>query len=142
MAILVLSRSVQYCSVQYCSTVLSNSILFSSVQSSTVPSSTVLSSTVLYSTVLSSIVISSSILSSTLPSSTVLSCTVLSPYKQSLSMAVRVSSHARLLGARCRHSYAEVPRQCEADMSGKSVSHQEETGKLETRGPARYRLYI
>ena len=50
--------------------------------------------------------------------------------------------HARLLGTHCRHSNAEIPMQCEADMSGKSVSHQEETGVLETRGPASYRLYI
>ena len=78
---------------------------------------------------MSSIVMSCSILSSTLPSSIVLSCTVLSPYKQFLSMAVRVSSHAKLLGAHCRQSYAEVPRQCEADMSGKSVPRHEETGE-------------
>ena len=39
-------------------------------------------------------------------------------------------AHARLLGAHCLHSYAEIPRQCEADMSGISASHQEETGVL------------
>ena len=37
-------------------------------------------------------------------------------------------AHARQLGAHCRHSNAEIPRQCEADMSGKSVPHHEETG--------------
>ena len=41
-------------------------------------------------------------------------------------------SHARLLAAHCRHSHAEVTRQCEADMFGKSVPHHEETGELET----------
>ena len=30
-------------------------------------------------------------------------------------------AQARLLAAHCRHSHAKVPRQCEADMSGKSV---------------------
>ena len=48
----------------------------------------------------------------------------------------------RLLGAHCRHSLSEVARQCEADMSGKSVPHQEETGELETRRPRLPRLYI
>ena len=43
--------------------------------------------------------------------------------------------HARLLGAHCRHSHTEIPRQCEADMSGKSVPHHEETGELETQRP-------
>ena len=41
-------------------------------------------------------------------------------------------SNARLLGAHCRHSHAEIPRQCEADMSGKTMPHNEETGELET----------
>ena len=35
------------------------------------------------------------------------------------------------LGVHCSHSHAKVPRQCEADMSGKSVPHYEETGELE-----------
>ena len=30
-------------------------------------------------------------------------------------------AHARLPAAHCRHSHAEVHRQCEAEMSGKSV---------------------
>ena len=34
------------------------------------------------------------------------------------------------------------PRQCEADMSRKSVPHHEETGELETQRPGSYRLYI
>ena len=50
--------------------------------------------------------------------------------------------HARLPAVHCRHSHAEVPRQCEADMSGKSVPHHEETGELETQRPGSYRLYI
>ena len=50
--------------------------------------------------------------------------------------------HDRLPGAHCRHSHAEVPRQCEADMFGKTVSHQEETGELETQRPGSYKLYI
>ena len=29
----------------------------------------------------------------------------------------------------------QIPRQCEADMSGKSVPHNEETGELETQRP-------
>ena len=37
----------------------------------------------------------------------------------------------RLLGAHCHHSPSAVARQCEADMSGKSVPHQEETGEFE-----------
>ena len=41
-------------------------------------------------------------------------------------------AHARLLGAHCRHSHAEIPRQCEADMSGKSMPRHEDTGELET----------
>ena len=48
----------------------------------------------------------------------------------------------RLLGAHCRHSLSEVARQCEADMSGKSVPNREETGKLETRRHRLPRLYI
>ena len=48
----------------------------------------------------------------------------------------------RLLGAHCRHSPSEVARQYEADISGKSVPHQEETGELETRRPRLPRLYI
>ena len=48
----------------------------------------------------------------------------------------------RLLGDHCRHSLSEVARQCEADMSGKSVPHQEETGELETPRPRLPRLYI
>ena len=51
-------------------------------------------------------------------------------------------AHARLPAANCRHSHAEVPRQCEADMSGKSVPHHEDTGELKIRRPASYRLYI
>ena len=53
-----------------------------------------------------------------------------------------VQMHARLPAAHCRHPHAEVPRQCEADMSGKTVSHQEETRELETHRPGSYRLYI
>ena len=53
--------------------------------------------------------------------------------------------HARLPAAHCRHSHAEVPSQCEADMSGKSVPHHEETGELETQDLAAtgyiYNLY-
>ena len=41
-------------------------------------------------------------------------------------------AHAILLGAHYRYSYAEIPSQCEADMSRKSASHQEETGVLGT----------
>ena len=51
-------------------------------------------------------------------------------------------AHARLLAAYCRHTHAKVPRQFEADMSGKSVPHHEETGKLETRRPLQPRVYI
>ena len=54
----------------------------------------------------------------------------------------KLSSPSSLLGAHCRHYHAEVARQCEADMSRKSVPDQEETGELETRRPASYRLYI
>ena len=48
----------------------------------------------------------------------------------------------RLLGAHWRHSLSEAARQCEADMSTKSVPYQEETGEWETRRPASYRLYM
>ena len=51
-------------------------------------------------------------------------------------------AHARLLVAHCRHSHAEVPRQCEADMPRKTFSHQEETGELETQRPRLPRVYI
>ena len=51
-------------------------------------------------------------------------------------------SSARLLAAHCCHTHAEVPRQCEVEMSEKSVPHHEETGELETQKPASYRLYI
>ena len=50
--------------------------------------------------------------------------------------------HARLLGAHCRRSYAQVPRQCEPNMSENTVSHQEESRVLETLWPRRPRLYI
>jgi hypothetical protein len=41
-------------------------------------------------------------------------------------------SHARLVGAYFRNSESEFPRQREADISGKSVPHNEQTGELET----------
>ena len=51
-------------------------------------------------------------------------------------------AHARLLGAHCRHSHTEILRQCEADMSVKSMPHHEETGELETQRPWQQRPYI
>ena len=53
-----------------------------------------------------------------------------------------VITTTRLLGAHCRHSLLEVARQCEADMSGNSVPHQEQTGELETQRLCLPSLYI
>ena len=66
------------------------------------------------------------------------------PLERSLGVLCLASavSNVRLLAAHCRHSHVEVSRQCEADMSGKSMPHHEETGALETQRPASYRLYI
>ena len=49
--------------------------------------------------------------------------------------ASAADAHARLLGAHCCHPHAETPRQCEADMSGKSVLQHEKTGEFETQRP-------
>ena len=57
-------------------------------------------------------------------------------------LVIEQRTTTRLLGAHCRHSLSEVARQCEADMSGKSVPHQEDTRELETRRPRLPRLYI
>ena len=61
--------------------------------------------------------------------------TVVLPFCIHATIATNTSAH-------CRHYHAEVARQYEADMSRKSVPHQEETGELGTQRPASYRLYI
>jgi len=69
-------------------------------------------------------------------SSSVFSCVLPGSSAVCASPAGWVIGHARLLGARCRHSYAVIPRQSKPDMSENSVPYQEEKRILETRWPA------